>query len=88
MSDGLSRQELHFNGDLFEIMLQDPLENTRKHQRVVDLVTEIASTACVNECSSLNCLIGQNLRRRIGQSKNYRLLVHGFNPFFLQNVAH
>ena len=47
-SNGLSSFNLHFIGDSFDSVLGDSSKNSRKDQRIVDLILEIASSASID----------------------------------------
>lgn len=79
------RLQLHVLSDFLQIMFLDASENTREHQRVIDLIFEITSSTPVDEGSILFGLIREDLRSRVSQGKDDGLIVHGFDPFSFQS---
>ena len=72
--------DFHVHCDLFDVVIFNPLKNSRKHQRVVDLVLEIASATSVNKCSVFLSLFRQYLWHWVGKCEDDRFF-HRFYPF-------
>ena len=82
--------DFHLISYSLDSMLRNSSEDTWEHQRVVDLVFKVTSSAAVNPSSRSFGIFWKNLWNRIGQSKNNAFICHLGNPvtsqsFFLRN---
>ena len=84
MGNSLGGEDFHVLGYLLQVVADDALENAREYQGVVYLVVEVASAACVNECSALDGLVRVNFGVWICQCEYDGFLVHCLHPFFFQ----
>ena len=61
-------------------MLENPSEDAREHQRVIDLVLEVATTTAVDHSSGSLGVVRQDLRNRVRQSEDNASVGHFGSP--------
>ena len=88
ISNGLNSGQLHLFGNGRRADVQRAAEDKRKAQHVIDLVRVIRAPRC-NDGVITHCphLVRQDLRCRVGQRQDQRILAHLGHHVGLQNAA-